>query len=66
MLNARPIRKYGENPRFADQALVLSFGDLRFCYLKSGYARRVSIFPRTSENKRRREFFRANEYPSPS
>lgn len=45
MQNERPIRKWGEKPRPVDQTLVLGTRDLQFCYLKSGYARRVSIFP---------------------
>lgn len=45
MLNARPIRKCGENPSSVNQVLVLGIGDLRFCWKKSVCARRVSIFP---------------------
>ena len=35
-------------PRSADPTPVLRFGDLRFCWQKSGCARRFPIFPRTS------------------
>ena len=35
--------------RSANQIPVLRFRDLRFCCQKSGCARRLSIFPRTSE-----------------
>ena len=52
MLNERPIRKCGEKTRPVDQTLVLGTRDLRFCCLKSGYARRVSIFLRTSPTHR--------------
>ena len=43
--------KCGENPRSADQTQVLSFGDLRFCCQKTGWARRFPIFPALSEIK---------------
>ena len=43
------FRKCGVKPRSADQTPVLGFRDLRFCWRKSGCARRFSIFPRTSE-----------------
>lgn len=46
MLNARPIRKCGENPRSVNQVPVLGIRDLRFCYQKSGCARKFPIFPR--------------------
>lgn len=32
MLNARPIRKCGENPSSVNQVPVLGIGDLRFCW----------------------------------
>lgn len=43
------FRKCGVKPRSADQTPVLRFRDLRFCCRKSGCARRLSIFPRTSK-----------------
>lgn len=49
------FQKCGEKLRTVDQTSVLSFGDLRFCCRKSGYARQVSIFPRTSENRGKSE-----------
>lgn len=44
------FRKCGEKPKSADQALVLSSGDLRFCCQKLGCARRFSVFPALPKN----------------
>lgn len=43
------FRKCGEKPRSVDQAPVSPFRDLLFCRQKSGCARRLPNFPRTSE-----------------
>ena len=45
------FRKCGVKPRSADQTPILSFCDLRFCYQKSGCARRFPIFPHTSRKR---------------
>lgn len=47
--SGRSIRKCGENQSIAGQTPVLSSADLRFCCRKTGCARQVSIFPRTSK-----------------
>lgn len=44
----RAVPEVREKPRSTDQTPVLRFRDLRFCYQKSGCARRFPIFPRTS------------------
>lgn len=43
------IQEVRGKPRSGDQAPVLPFRNLRFCWQKSECARQVSIFPRTSE-----------------
>lgn len=58
------IRKCGVKPRSADQAPVLHFRDLRFCCRKTDYARRFSIFPRTSVKRGlHRELKRKSQHP---
>lgn len=50
VLNERPILKCGEKPRLVDQTPVLGTRDLRFCYQKSGCARKFPIFPRAYDS----------------
>lgn len=47
--SGRRFRKCEVKPRSGEQAPVSPFRDLRFCWQKSGCARRFSIFPRTFE-----------------